>query len=156
MTCDHQQPLNAGEPCLLVIIFAVLGKIGHQIAVVGPRRVDLGEGRRALPAAALTRGGDHEIVGRDAKRIPAALRYRRRAVNAERAGGEQDAVGGQRALRDDAARRGIDAKPAARRGGGLVVDADRGLDHIAHAIAEFQVRVGWDGGEEKGNYRSGQ
>ena len=32
---DHQQPLNAGEPRLLVVIFAVLGEIGDQIAVVG-------------------------------------------------------------------------------------------------------------------------
>ena len=32
---DHQQPLNAGEPRLLVVIFAVFGQIRHQIAVVG-------------------------------------------------------------------------------------------------------------------------
>ena len=32
---DDEQPLNAGEPCLLVVIFAVFGKVGHQIAVVG-------------------------------------------------------------------------------------------------------------------------
>ena len=32
---DHQQPLDAGEPRLLVVIFAVLGEIGDQIAVVG-------------------------------------------------------------------------------------------------------------------------
>src|SRR5258708_24552636 len=63
VTRHHQQPLNAGEPCLLVIILAVLGKIGHQIAVVGPRRVDLGKWRRALPAAALAGSRDHEIVG---------------------------------------------------------------------------------------------
>ena len=43
---DHQQPLNAGEPCLFVVIFAVFGKIGHQIAVIGLGRVDLGKGRR--------------------------------------------------------------------------------------------------------------
>src|SRR3954447_26715482 len=33
----------------------------------------------------------------------------------------------------------IDAKPPPRCGGGLGVDADRDLDHVAHAIAEFQV-----------------
>ena len=33
---DHQQPLDAGEPRLLVVIFAAFGEIGHQIAVVGP------------------------------------------------------------------------------------------------------------------------
>ncbi len=39
---------------------------------------------------------------------------------------QQDALGGQRALRHHAAAGGIDAKPAARCGGGLMVDADRG------------------------------
>ena len=43
---------------------------------------------------------------------------------------------------DDAALRGIDPEPAARCGRRLVVDADRGLDHIAHAVAEFQVGAG--------------
>src|SRR4029077_17942946 len=61
------------------------------------------------------------------------------AVDAERAGVQQDAVGGQLALQHDPAGGGIEAKPAARRGGGFVVDADCGLDHIAHAIAEFQI-----------------
>ena len=74
---DHQQPLNAGEPCLLVVILAVLGKVGHQIAVIGLRRAYLRERRGRLPAAALTGGRDHEIVGRDAKRVAAALRNRR-------------------------------------------------------------------------------
>ena len=139
---DHQQPLNAGEPRLLVVIFAVLGQIRHQMAVVGPGRVDLGERRRGLSGAALAGRRNDEIVRRDAQRVVAALRHRRRAVDAERAGIEQDAVGGQRALRDHAAGRRIDPEPAARRGGGLVVDADRDLDHIAHAVAELQVGIG--------------
>ena len=45
---DHQQPLDAGEPRLLVVILGVLGEIGDQVAVVGPRRRDLGERRRRL------------------------------------------------------------------------------------------------------------
>ena len=35
-------PADAGKPGLFVIIFAVLGKIRHQIAVIGRRRGDLG------------------------------------------------------------------------------------------------------------------
>ena len=102
---DHQQPLDAGEPRLLVVIFAVLGEIGDEIAVVGLRRRDLGEWRRRLAGAALARGGDDEIVRRDAQRVAAVLRDRRGAVDAERARIEQDAVGSQRALHAPRGRR---------------------------------------------------
>src|SRR6267378_2260508 len=77
IACDRQEPLNTGKPGLFVIIFAVLGKIGHQIAVIGFRRVDLGERRGGLPTAARARRGYDEVVGRDAKRVAAALRDRR-------------------------------------------------------------------------------
>ncbi len=46
--CNHQQPLNGGETRLIVVIFAVFGEIGDEIAVVGAGRSDLGEGRRRL------------------------------------------------------------------------------------------------------------
>ena len=116
IACDDQQPLDAGEPRLLVVIFEILGEIGDQVAVVGPRRRDLGEGRRRLVAAALAGGGDDEIVRRDAQRVAAVLRNRRGAVDAERARIQQNAVGGQRALQHHAAGGGIDPEPAARRG----------------------------------------
>src|SRR5207244_13447582 len=35
---------------------------------------------------------------------------------------------------------GIDPEPAACRGRSFVIDADRGLDHIAHAVAELEIR----------------
>ena len=153
---DDQQPLDAGEPRLLVVIFGILGQIGDEIAVVGPRRRDLGEGRRRLVAAALAGGGDDEIVRRDAQRVAAVLRDRRGAVDAERARIQQDAVGGQRALQHHAAGGGIDPEPAPRRGRRLVVDADRGLDHIAHAVAEFQVGERGQGGNEQRDRRGRQ
>jgi len=103
IACDHQQPLNAGEPRLFIVIFGIFGEIGDKVAVVGLRRIDLREWRWRLAGAALARGGDDEIFRRDAQRIAAALRDRRGAIEAERARIEQDAVGGQRALRHHAA-----------------------------------------------------
>ena len=70
---DQQQPLNAGKPCLLVVILAVFGKISDQIAIARRRRIDLGKRSGRLPAAALASRGDDEIIGRDAQRIAAAL-----------------------------------------------------------------------------------
>ena len=153
---DDQQPLDAGEPRLLVVIFGILGEIGDEVAVVGPRRRDLGERRGRLVAAALAGGGDDEIVRRDAQRVAAVLRDRRGAVDAERARVQQDAVGGQRALQHHAAGGGIDPEPAARGGRGFFVDADRGLDHIAHAVAEFQIGERGQGGHEQRDRRGGQ
>ena len=149
-TCNHQQPLNAGKTRLVVIIFAVFGEISHQVAVVGAGRIYLRERRRRLPGPALTGGGDDEIIGSNAKGVAAVLRKRRSSVNTKRAGIEQDAIGRQRALQDHAARRRIDAKPSTRGGCGFVVDADRRLDHITHAVAELQVGMGWRGpGEQR-------
>ena len=156
IACDDKQPLDAGEPRLLVVIFGILGEIGNEVAVVGPRRRDLGEGRRRLVAAALAGGGDDEIFRRNAQRVAAALWNRRGAVDAERACIQQNAVGGQRALQHHAAGGGIDPEPAPRRGRRLVVDADRGLDHIAHAVAEFQIGESGQGGNEQRDRRSRQ
>ena len=52
---------------------------------------------------------------------------------------KQDAIGGESALRDDTALRGIDPKPAARGGGVLVVNPDGGLNDVAHAVADFEI-----------------
>jgi hypothetical protein len=81
--------------------------------------------------------------------LSAILRDRGGAIHRQRAGVEQDAIGGQGALEHDPARRRIDPKPAPRRGRRLVVDADRGFDHIAHVIAEFQVGARGGGGREQ-------
>ena len=43
------------------------------------------------------------------------------------------------ALQHGAALAGIEPEPAAGRGRALVLDPDRGLDHVAHAVAELQV-----------------
>ena len=64
---------------------------------------------------------------------------------------EQDAVSGQRALHHNPARRRIHPKPSARGGGGLVVDADRDLDHVAHSIADFQIGVSRHRAEQEAN-----
>src|SRR5579859_4444903 len=74
VAADDKQPLDAGEPRLLVVIFAGLGQIGDEIAVIGLGRRDLGEGGLRLPGAALARRGDDEIALRDAERIAAVLR----------------------------------------------------------------------------------
>ena len=137
---DHEQPLDAGEPRLLVVIFRVFGQVRHEVAVVGSRRGDLGKGYRRLPGAALPGGCDHEIVWRDAQRVAAVLRDRRGAIDPERACVQQNAVRRQRALHHHAAGGGIDPEPAACRGRSFVIDADRGLDHIAHAVAELEIR----------------
>jgi len=70
---DDQQPLDAGKPRLLVVIFGILGEIGDKVAVVGPRRRDLGEGRGRLVAAALAGGGDDEIFRRAFSRMRSAV-----------------------------------------------------------------------------------
>jgi hypothetical protein len=36
----------------------------------------------------------------------------------------------------------VEAKPAAGCGGAAVIEADGSLDDVAHAVAEFEIRVG--------------
>ena len=160
----RDKPLNAGEPRLLIIIFAIFGKIGNEIAVVGRRRLDLGKRRRRLAAAALAGCGDDEIIGCDAQRVTAALRNGRGAIHAKRTRVQHHAVRGQCSLHHHPTCGWIDAKPPAGCGGRLIVDADRDLDHVAHAVAEFQVGVSrcrWNeqaddcGGERKAGVTGG-
>src|SRR6185312_16285446 len=82
---DDQQPLDAGEPRLLVVVFAGLGQIGDEIAVIGLGRRDLREGGLRLPGAALARRSDDEIALRDAKGVVAILRDRGSPIDRQRA-----------------------------------------------------------------------
>ncbi len=152
---DDQQPLDAGKPRLFVVILGVLGEIGDEMAVVALRRMNLRERRGRLSGATLPRRRDDEILLGDAERVGAALGRRRGAVEAECARMQEDAIRGQRALCHYAAAGGIDAEPAARGGGGLMVDADGDLDDIAHAIAELQVGMRRRGRNQE-RYRGGR
>jgi len=135
----HQQALDAGAARLLVVILAVLGEIGDEQAVLALRRPDLGEGGARLAGAAAACGGDGEIVlRRDAELVGPALR-RRHAIERQRARMQEHTPRRQIALQHHAALRRIEPEPAARRGRAIGVDAERGVHHIAHAIAQLQI-----------------
>ena len=71
----------------------------------------------------------------------AVLRQRRGAIDRRRARVHIDHVGIERAVDHLPALAGIGAKPAARRDGGALLDADRGFHAVAGAVAQRQFRV---------------
>ncbi len=147
IACDHQQPLDRGEARLLVVVLGPFGEIRDLMSVFAGAGFDFGERRCGLAAAALASGND-EVFRRNAEIVGAILRRGGCAVYRQRACMEQNALRRDVPLRDHAAGCRIDAEPAARRGRGLVLDADGGLDDITHAIADFKIGAG--GGGESG------
>src|SRR5205085_10479624 len=98
----------------------------------------------------------HEGLLPDAEIGVAALRQRRGAVDRQRARMQVELLDLNLAGYDRAALSGIDPEPAPRRGGALVVDRYRGLDHIAHAIADLQVGARRRGGERRDSGSKGE
>ena len=110
---DHQQPLDAGEAGLRVVIVGFLGEIDRRpFRRIGrPRR----RKARLLADRTAARIADLEIAVADAEFGIAVLRQRRRAIDRRRARMQIDHVGIERAVHHLPALPGIDAEPAARR-----------------------------------------
>src|SRR4029077_5438774 len=137
---DDEQPLNAGKPRLRGIVLGLFAEIGGE-ALLGLRWLDLREPHQPLGRAAVAGLGrrDDEVAFGDAEIRVARLRQRRGAVGGQRTGVQIDLVGRDRALQHATARAGVHAEPAARRGGALLLEREREIEHVARLVAELQV-----------------